>query len=114
MLKLARLLQDGHQTEQAVIEYRRYLRLVPGSREGWLDLAKAYGVLRNWPDALSATDSLLVHFPDDPSGLYNRGAVLANLGRMAEAREMWRKVEQQDVDPQMKKMAELAISRSGK
>jgi len=114
VLKLARLLQDAHQTEEAITEYRRYLRLTPGSREAWLDLAKTYGSLGNWTEALTASDSLLAHFPDDPSGLYNKGAVLANLGRAAEARAAWLKVEQQDDDPQMKKMAELGLSRLGK
>lgn len=113
VLELARLLQDGHRIEEAVVTYRRHLRLEPQSRDGWLDLAKAYGSLGRWHDALSASDSLLVRFPDDPSGLYNRGAVLANLGRKAEARQMWLKVSRQEADPQMQKMAEAALSRLG-
>lgn len=110
-LKLAQMLQDGHQEAAAIVEYRTYLAQVPHSREAWLDLAKAQASVGDWSTALETCDSLLVRFPDDPSGLYNKGAVLANLNRPADARAFWIRAQSQDEDVQIKKMAELAISR---
>ncbi len=111
VLQLARLLQDSHQLDSAATAYERYLSMNPLSREAWLDLAQVYGSLGEWPKALSACDSLLARYPDDPSGLYNKGAVFANLGIMHEATDLWEHVKNQTADPQMAKMAELALRR---
>jgi len=111
LIRLARLKQDGHQIEEAVTLYRRYLDLHPAGRQAWLDLTRCYGELERWPEALVATQSLLRQYPDDPSALYNLGAIYANTGRSGEARTTWERVAGQDGHPTMKTMAQEALRR---
>ncbi len=111
LLRLARLTQDGHQTEEAVGYYRRYLALHPQGRQAWLDLTQCLGALERWAEALETTQAMLGRFPDDPAGLYNLGAVYANTNRFGEAREAWQRVAAQTQDPAMKTLAEGALQR---
>ena len=113
LLRMARLKQDGHSTEEAVVYYQRYLELHPGTRSVWLDLAQNLGALQRWEAALAATEKMLIHFPDDPGGLYNLGAIHANQGRMKEAREVWERAAAQDEDTRIRSMAENALRRIG-
>ncbi len=111
LLRMARLMQDGHKTEEAAAYYRRYLALHPQGRQAWLDLAQCYGALERWDEALATTQDLLQRFPDDPAGLYNLGAVYANTGRIEEARAAWQRVVAQARNPEMKTMAQSALKR---
>lgn len=111
LLRMARLKQDGHETEEAIAYYRRYLALRPGARQAWLDLTQCLGTLAQWDEALEATQTLLDRFPDDPAALYNLGAIYANTSRFDEARATWQRVTRQDADEQMKTMAEGALQR---
>ena len=111
LLRLARLKHDGHQTDEAIDYYRRYLALRPEARQAWLDLAQCYGEQARWADALEATRQMLDRFPDDPAALYNLGAIHANTGRPDEARAAWQRVTRQDRDPAMKTKAEAALQR---
>ena len=111
LLRMARLKQDGHQTEEAIAYYERYLDLRPEGRQAWLDLARSYGQMARWAEALTATQALLRHFPEDPAGLYNLGAIHANMGNSVEARTAWERVVGQDRDVEMRAMAEGALKR---
>lgn len=111
LLRMARLSQDGHQSEEAVGYYRRYLALHPEGRQAWLDLAQTLGQLQQWDAAREATEAMLRQFPNDPAALYNLGAVHANAGRLGEARATWQRVAAQTQDPAMKTMAETALQR---
>ena len=113
LLRLARLKQDGHQTDEAIAYYRRYLARAPDARQAWLDLAQSLGQLERWDEALEATEALLERFPNDPAGLYNLGAVHANAGRPAEARAVWERVAAQDGDATLRAMAASALQRLG-
>lgn len=113
LLRMARLKQDGHSTEEAVVYYQRYLDLHPETRSVWLDLAQNLGALKRWEEALVATEEMLMHFPDDPGGLYNLGAIHANKNRMKEAREVWERAAGQDADARIRSMAEHALRRIG-
>jgi tetratricopeptide (TPR) repeat protein len=111
ILRLAHLLHDSHQLPDAVDAYRSYLTIVPGSRAGWIDLTRALGETGDWKTALAAVDTLLTRFPNDPSGLYNKGAILANMGERDSARSYWDLARRQHEDPGIQKMAETAIGR---
>lgn len=111
LIRMARLKQDGHQTEEAISYYKRYLDLRPEGRQAWLDLARGYGEMQRWPEALEATQAMLRHFPDDPAGLYNLGAIYANTSRTDKARTAWERVVNQDRDAEMKAKAEGALKR---
>ncbi len=101
LVELALMQQDAHQTAEAAAHYERYLALRPGNRQAWLDLANCYGELEQWTDAEGASLRMLTHYPDDPAGMYNLGAIYANLGRVDEARGWWEKTRDQQTDPDL-------------
>jgi predicted Zn-dependent protease len=111
LLQFARLLQDAHQPEEAARHYRHYLALRPNNRQAWLDLTQTYGERGRWDDALEAVDAMLARYPDDPSGLYNRGAILANTSRFEDARAVWTKVAGQIDDPGVAAMARQSLNK---
>lgn len=111
LIRMARLLHDGHKTEEAITYYQRYLEQHPQGRQAWLDLARSYGELGQWDAALTATQNMLTHFPENPSALYNLGAIYANTSRPDEARTTWQRVAAQSKDPAMKTKAEAALKR---
>lgn len=111
LIRLARLKQDGHQTEEAAAYYRRYLDARSDGRQAWLDLARCYAELARWQEALEATQTMLRRFPDDPAALYNLGAIYANTSRPDEARTTWQRVTRQERNPEMKAMAASALRR---
>ena len=110
-LRLARLLRDGHQAEAALSHFERYLELRPGDHQAWLDAAQTYGMLARWSDAQRLTEAMLVQFPDDPSALYNLGAIHANAGRFDAARAAWTTVARQEDDPGMRDKATWALQK---
>ncbi len=87
--ELAGMQFDAHSMEAAAALYERYLVLVPGARQAWLDLATAQASLERWNDAEQTMLRMLDLFPDDPAGTWNLGAVLANQGRPEEAATWW-------------------------
>lgn len=93
ILRLALLYEDSHFPARATPLYERYLKLNPKSGiQPWLDLTNCYAELKKWNKALHTTDRTLKHFPNNPSVLYNKGAILANTGHYAEAETCWEKV----------------------
>lgn len=99
LLALAHLLDDAHQTEDAVGYYKQYLQVTDTNPQVWLDLTNAYARLEQWEEAISASRSLLEIHPKHPAAMYNLGALYANQGAVEEARTWWRQVEAQTEDP---------------
>ena len=111
MLKLARMSQDSHRLDEAITLYRRILKIEPENRAAWLDLSRCYGLQKDWPSALRSVDEMLVLFDEDLGALYNRGAILANMDKEVEARQIWLKIAQQDEDQRLKTMAAASLDR---
>lgn len=105
------LLQDAHQPAEAVARYRRLLEIEPRNRQAWLDLANVAAETGDWTAALDASRGLLDHYPDDPEGLWNLGAIHANQGRMDEARAAWERASAQTADPAIAAKAVEALQR---
>ncbi|MEP0548955.1 MAG: tetratricopeptide repeat protein [Rhodothermales bacterium] len=93
LLQAARLEQDAHQLPAAAEHYERYLALRPQAHQVWLDLANVLAGDGRWDEAQRASESMLEHYPDDPSAMYNLGAIHANQGRPDEARRWWTSVQ---------------------
>lgn len=111
VVRLARMLQNAHQPDEASKYFRHYLALRPENRQAWLDLAQNLAELKRWEEAQKAMESMLTHFPDDPSGLYNLGAIYANQARIEEARQIWTQVATQSSDLSVAEMAASSIDR---
>ncbi len=113
IFRLARLLQDAHQPEEAARNYKHYLALHPENYQAWLDMTQSLGQAKLWKEALDAVNEMLTKYPDDPSALYNLGAVYANLGQKDEAIQTWQKIIQTDLDDEVAFLAKSAIDRLG-
>ncbi len=111
VIRLARMLRDAHQTDEAVPYFKHYLALRPANQQVWLDLAQSLASLEQWDRAQEATESMLEHYPENPSALYNLGAIYANQSRIDDARQIWADVATQTVDPTIAEMATSSLRR---
>ena len=111
IFRLARLLHDGHQVEEAARYYKHYLALRPQNRQAWLDAAQCLAQTKRWEEAEETIASMLVHYPDDPTGLYNLGAIYANQSRVEEARRVWQPLARQVLDATIAEMAQTSLYR---
>ncbi len=111
VFRLARMLQDAHQTDEAARNYKHYLALRPENRQAWLDYAQSLGTLSRWKEAEHAVEAMLVIYPEDPSGLYNLGAIYANQSRLSEAERIWVEVAAQKKDLDVAAMATSSMER---
>jgi len=111
LVRIARLYQDGHKPEKAIVYYKRYLDINGRSEQIWLDLASCYGATGDWKGAEEVTQKLLDFSPDNVSALYNMGAILANTGRQEQAAERWHRVLKLDTDPEVTKLARQSLQR---
>jgi Flp pilus assembly protein TadD len=111
LARLARLLHDGHQLEEAVVWYERYLAVDPTDRTIWLDLANCYAILERWEDARAVTLRHLERMPDDPQATYNLGAIYANRGQPELARQFWEQLARQSRDSSLVAMTTQSLAR---
>ena len=111
LIQLAHLTHDGHKLEDAVGYYRRYLELHPAGRKAWLDLTKCLGELERWDEALDSANRLFELAPNDPSALYNLGAIHANRGQFELARQVWESLASNSTDPEMARSAKKALTQ---
>ena len=109
--RLARMLQNAHQTEEAMRNYRHYLAMRPQNRQAWLDYEQTLAEQKLWHEAQEAVETMLIHYPDDPSGLYNLGAIHANQSRIEEAESIWKRVAAQTIDSGVAEMAQTSLQR---
>lgn len=88
VLELARLLHDGHRTEQAVVRYRQVVAMTPDDAAPYYDLASALAEARDWAGAADVLQDRLDRAPGDAVALYDLGVVRAQQGQAAEARRL--------------------------
>ncbi len=110
LLELARMEHDAHQFEAAVATYERLIAAAPAHRQAYLDVAQTLVSLGRWEDAAGAMQRLLDRYPEDPSGLYNLGAILANQGDYAAARPLWTRVAAQTTDADLARQAATSLT----
>ena len=114
ILRLARLLQEGHQPAEASDWYEAYLDLNPNDIQSMLDLANTYGESGEWEKALGITDRLLQVDPDNGKALYNKAAILANRGNLDEATDLWEQIVEKVLDNEIVLLSKNALDRASK
>ena len=107
---LGRLLQDGHRSAEAAGFLERYAAIAP-ERQILLDLAVAHEAAGDLESARRAIDRLLERFPEDPAGLYDRGAIEANLGNAAGVLSWFERAAEQTADTVTAAAARAALAR---
>lgn len=111
MLRLARLLHQGHQLQEATEWYSRLLEINPQQDQVRLDLINAYGQAGQWELALLATDELLEIRENHPGALYNKAAIYANMGRNNDAAAIWEALSEQEAGTTIGTMSKNALSK---
>jgi len=92
LLELARILQDAHRAQDAAGWYAVLLRVSPGSSAVRIDYAQCLASLGKDAEALAQTRRVLAEAPGHPAGLYNAGALHANMGRPDSAAFFWKRL----------------------
>ena len=111
VFRLARMLQDAHQLDEAARNYKHYLAMRPRNRQAWLDYAQTLGGMSAWTEALGVIEEMLVLYPDDPSGRYNLGAIYANQSLIEKAEAVWNELAAQNDDPEIASMAKASLEK---
>lgn len=113
MRELADLLADAHDAVGSLEYRKRYTELAPDHRQGWIELAATAVLAGDGAGAKAAMLSLLERVPEDPTALYNLGAIEANAGDTAAAVVWWKRAVAQSADPAIASAARAALSRIG-
>ena len=111
VFRLARMLYDAHQVEEASRNYRHYLALRPENRQAWLDYTQTLADQKLWSEAEVAAKTMLTHYPGDTAGRYNLGAIYANQSKIEDARTIWSEIVDEGGDATIVAMASSSIER---
>src|SRR5574340_1270789 len=90
-LALARALRDSKQFLPAAEQFHAAVKLKPGSREAWKDLAAMLYLTERYPQALASLDQSLKLGDDTPANHYLRAIILDKLHAPKPALESYRK-----------------------
>jgi tetratricopeptide (TPR) repeat protein len=91
LLRLAELEREAGRTAGAVPYLRKVLEQDSKNEEARLELGRALYETGDVDGAIRETKQLLADHPNQVDGLYNLGAIYANLNRADLAREFWSK-----------------------
>lgn len=90
LIALAQLLMDGHRAKDAIMYYEKAALLQPKNDSLLLDLSVCYFNEKQYDKALQTTERILRFEADNSHALYNKGAILATIGRKKEAAAVWK------------------------
>jgi len=91
-LELARLLQDSHDTRDAVRYYSRALRFDPANNAARIDYSKCLAELGRSTEALRQCMIVLRKDSGNAEALFNIGALYGNTGVRDSAKAHWRRL----------------------
>jgi len=111
LARTALLLHGGHEAEDAIEYYERYLAEGGARRDVLLGMAGASADAKRWEAAERAMVALLDTSPDDAEAMYNLGAVHANRGNYEIARSWWERVRDLGQDPTLAAKAATSLER---
>lgn len=111
LIRMARLLHDGHRAREAVSYYRRALELDDTDAQTYYDLAAVHGELGEWDRAADVLESRLDQDGGDAIALYDLAAVRANQGRYEEARDLFEQSRSATSDAELLARIAQALAR---
>ncbi|MGJ5814825.1 tetratricopeptide repeat protein [Paludibaculum fermentans] len=94
LLRLAEIATEQGQPAEARGRLEELLMTEPNHLEARLELGRACYELDDLPCAIAETEKVLAQDPKHVDALYNLGAIHANSGDAAKARQYWRKAVQ--------------------
>jgi tetratricopeptide (TPR) repeat protein len=115
ILELAQLKNDAGMFEQAIINYKQYLSLVPKDANARIDMGICYYNLQNYDTAINEMEIALKYNPKHQIGNLDLGIVNLAAGKMEKSQEWLKKAVEIDPNSESgKKAQELLSSHNNK
>jgi len=111
LLRLAQIDLEQNQPAEARRRLEELLKAEPTNVEALLELGRACYAAEDLPCAIAETGKILEQDPKHPDALYNLGAILANQGQAAKAREYWTRAVQAAPDSDSGRKAAAALKQ---
>ncbi len=106
ILQLAHLKNDSHMFEQAIVNYKEYLALVPNDPDARIDMGICYYNLQNYKTAIAEMEEALKYDPKHQIGYLDLGIVNLTAGNFEKSRENLKKAVELDPNSEYGKKAE--------
>jgi cytochrome c-type biogenesis protein CcmH/NrfG len=113
LLRLAQLAMERGEPAEARRRLEELLKTEPKNLEALLELGRACYELNDLPCAIAETGKVLAADGNHVDALYNMGAIHANTGDAAKARQYWRKAVQSAPDSDSGRKSAAAIKQLG-
>ena len=106
ILELAHLKNDGGMYQQAIINYKQYLALVPTDPDARIDMGICYYNLQNYPTAVAEMQKAIQYDPKHQIGYLDLGIVNLAAGNFVKSKEWLKKAVDLDPNSEYGKKAE--------
>jgi tetratricopeptide (TPR) repeat protein len=106
ILQLAHLKNDSHMFEQAIVNYKEYLALVPNDPDARIDMGICYYNLQNYKTAIDEMEEALKYDPKHQIGYLDLGIVNLTAGNFEKSKENLKKAVELDPNSEYGKKAE--------
>ena len=106
ILQLAHLKNDSRMFEQAIVNYKEYLALVPNDPDARIDMGICYYNLQNYKTAIDEMEKAIKYDPKHQIGYLDLGIVNLTAGNFEKSRENLKKAVELDPNSDYGKKAE--------
>ena len=106
ILELAHLKNDAGLYDQAIINYKQYLALVPKDPDARIDMGICYYNLQNYDTAIKEMEQAITYDPKHQIGYLDLGIVNLAAGNLDKSKEMLKKAVELDPNSDYGKKAE--------
>ncbi len=106
ILELAHLKNDSGMFEQAIVNYKQYLTLVPSDPDARIDMGICYYNLQNYNEAINQMEQALKYDPKHQIGFLDLGIVNLAAGDLNKSKEWLEKAVKLDPNSEYGKKAE--------
>jgi tetratricopeptide (TPR) repeat protein len=106
ILDLAHFKNDAGMFEQAIVNYKQYLALVPNDPNARIDMGVCYYNLQNYNEAIAQMERAVKYDPKHQIGYLDLGIVNLAAGNMAKSKEWLKKAVSLDPNSDYGKKAE--------
>ncbi len=106
ILELAHMKNDAGMYQQAIINYKQYLALVPNDPDARIDMGICYYNLQNYPTAIAEMQKAIQYDPKHQIGYLDLGIVNLAAGNFDKSKEWLKKAVNLDPNSEYGKKAE--------
>jgi tetratricopeptide (TPR) repeat protein len=114
ILQLAHLKNDSRMYQQAIVDYKKYLTMVPGNADARVDMGVCYYNLGDFKTAISEMETALKYNPHHQIALLNLGIVNLSAGNFKESQDWLEKAVKENPDNDIGKRAKELLESHAK